>query len=70
MLWNAAATYSPTWWGSTIGTGELNCSVRNGKRWDLAVIAAAICLLKEFLLVFCSDTLSESKILCKIITDV
>ena len=42
VLWNAAATYSPTWWGSTIGTGELNCSVRNGKRWDLAVIAAAI----------------------------
>ena len=42
VLRNAAATYSPTWWGSTIGTGELNGSVRNGKRWDLAVIAAAI----------------------------
>ena len=26
-----AATYSPTWWGSTIGDGELNFSVRNGK---------------------------------------
>jgi len=27
-----AATYSPTLSGSTIGAGELNCSVRNGKR--------------------------------------
>ena len=25
-----AASYSPTWWGSTIGVGELNFSVRNG----------------------------------------
>ena len=25
-----AATYSPTWWGSTIGACELNFSVRNG----------------------------------------
>ncbi len=25
-----AATYSPTWWGSTIGDGGLNFSVRNG----------------------------------------
>ena len=24
----AAATYSPTWWGSTIGASELNFSVR------------------------------------------
>ena len=26
----AAATYSPTWWGSTIGASELNFSVRYG----------------------------------------
>ena len=25
-----AATYSPNWWVSTIGDGELNFSVRNG----------------------------------------
>ncbi len=36
-----AATYSPTWWGSTIGDGELNFSVRNGKRWFLTAITAA-----------------------------
>ena len=30
----AAATYSPTWWGSTIGDCVLNFSVRNGKRCD------------------------------------
>ena len=38
-----AATYSPTWWGSTIGDGELNFSVRNGKRWILTAITASIC---------------------------
>ena len=27
---NAAATYSPTWWGSTIGARGLNFSVRYG----------------------------------------
>ena len=27
---NAAASYSPTWSGSTIGVGELNFSVRYG----------------------------------------
>ena len=37
-----AAAYSPTWWGSTIGDGELNFSVRNGKRWYLTAIATAI----------------------------
>ena len=37
-----AATYSPTWWGSTIGDGELNFSVRNGKRWILTAITATI----------------------------
>ena len=36
-----AATYSPTWWGSTIGDGELNFSVRNGKRWFLTAITTA-----------------------------
>ena len=34
-----AATYSPTFWGSTIGAGRLNFSVRNGKRWNPAAIA-------------------------------
>ncbi len=38
-----AATYSPTWWGSTIGDGELNFSVRNGKRWTLTAITATVC---------------------------
>ena len=38
-----AATYSPTWWGSTIGDGALNFSVRNGKRWILTAITATIC---------------------------
>ena len=38
-----AATYSPTWWGSTIGDGELNFSVRNGKRGILTAITATIC---------------------------
>ena len=42
-----AATYSPTWWGSTIGDGELNFSVRNGKRWFLTAIATAIYYLRE-----------------------
>ena len=35
-----AATYSPNWWVSTIGDGELNFSVRNGKRWILTAITA------------------------------
>ena len=38
-----AATYSPTWWVSTIGDGELNFSVRNGKRWILTAITATVC---------------------------
>ena len=38
-----AATYSHTWWGSTIGDGELNFSVRNGKRWILTAITATVC---------------------------
>ncbi len=40
---SVAATYSPTWWGSTIGDGELNFSVRNGKRWTLTAITATVC---------------------------
>lgn len=32
VYFGLAATYSPTLSGSTIGAGELNCSVRNGKR--------------------------------------
>ena len=43
-----AATYSPNWWVSTIGDGELNFSVRNGKRWFLTAIATAICYLREY----------------------
>ena len=42
-----AATYSPTWWGSTIGDGGLNFSVRNGKRWIPTAITTAICFLRE-----------------------
>ena len=33
-----AATYSPNWCISTIGAGELNFSVRNGKRCDLTAL--------------------------------
>ena len=43
----AAAAYSPTWWGSTIGASELNFSVRYGKRWVLTAITAAVCYLRE-----------------------
>ena len=35
-----AATYSPALHCSTIGAGGLNFSVRNGKRWNPAAIAA------------------------------
>ncbi len=42
-----AATYSPNWWVSTIGAGELNCSVRNGKRWNLTAITTAFILLER-----------------------
>ena len=42
-----AATYSPNWWVSTIGDGEFNFSVRNGKRWDLTAIATAVYRLRE-----------------------
>ena len=48
-----AAAYSPTWWGSTIGDGGLNFSVRNGKRWFPAAIATAICYLREITQHFC-----------------
>ena len=43
----AAATYSPTWWGSTIGASELNFSVRYGKRWILTAITTAVYYLRE-----------------------
>ena len=46
-LRRTAAAYSPTWWGSTIGDGGLNFSVRNGKRWYPAAIATAVCYLRE-----------------------
>ena len=35
-----AATCSPACQGSTIGAGGLNFSVRDGKRWDTAAVAA------------------------------
>ena len=44
-----AAAYSPTWWGSTIGDGELNFSVRDGKRWILTAIATAVYYLREII---------------------
>ena len=44
-----AATYSPTWWGSTIGDGELNFSVRNGKRWILTAITATVCFWEKII---------------------
>ena len=37
-----AAAYSPALHCSTIGDGGLNCSVRNGKRWNPAAIATWI----------------------------
>ena len=46
-LQRTAATYSPNWWVSTIGDGEFNFSVRNGKRWDLTAIATAVYRLRE-----------------------
>ena len=54
----AAAAYSPTWWGSTIGASELNFSVRYGKRWILTAITAAVCYLRE---ISCSEVLAYSK---------
>ena len=47
LVKKVAATYSPTWWGSTIGDGELNFSVRNGKRWILTAITATIYVLRK-----------------------
>ena len=44
-----AATYSPTTKCSTIGVSELNFSVRNGKRWDLAAITTLILICYSFL---------------------
>ena len=43
-----AATYSPTWYRSTIGASELNFSVRDGKRWILAAITALFVQRKNF----------------------
>ena len=54
----AAAAYSPTWWGSTIGASELNFSVRYGKRWFLTAITAAVCYLRE---ISWSEVLAYSK---------
>ena len=54
----AAAAYSPTWWGSTIGASELNFSVRYGKRWVLTAITAAVYYLRE---ISWSEVLAYSK---------
>ena len=54
----AAAAYSPTWWGSTIGASELNFSVRYGKRWFLTAITAAVYYLRE---ISWSEVLAYSK---------
>ena len=54
----AAAAYSPTWWGSTIGASELNFSVRYGKRWFLTAITAAVFYLRE---ISWSEVLAYSK---------
>ena len=54
----AAAAYSPTWWGSTIGASELNFSVRYGKRWVLTAITAAVFYLRE---ISWSEALAYSK---------
>ena len=54
----AAATYSPTWWGSTIGTNAFNFSVRNGKRWVHVVIATMILL--QYRLPCCVSLLSPN----------
>ena len=42
-----AATYSPTWSGSTIGDDGLSFSVRNGKRRFPVAIATAVYNLRE-----------------------
>ena len=42
-----AATYSPSWWASTIGADELNGSVRDGKRWILIALTTAIYYLRD-----------------------
>ena len=42
-----AATYSPSWWASTIGADELNGSVRDGKRWILIALTTEIFYLRD-----------------------
>ena len=55
-----AATYSPNWWVSTIGDGELNFSVRNGKRWILTAIATAVYHLREKISISSFDLLQTA----------
>ena len=43
-----AATYSPSWWASTIGADELNGSVRDGKRWILIALTTALYHLRDY----------------------
>ena len=54
-----AATYSPSWWASTIGADELNGSVRDGKRWILIALTTAIFYLRDYTLGF--DSLPSGK---------
>ena len=48
-LRKTAATYSPTWWGSTIGVSGFNFSVRDGKRWYPTALTTAVYVLKEII---------------------
>ena len=56
-----AATYSPTTKCSTIGVSELNFSVRNGKRWDLAAITTLILSTLFSSSISCPSTLRNEK---------
>ena len=47
-----AATYSPTWYSSTIGANGLNFSVRDGKRWIPVAITTII--YRSFVALLCA----------------
>ena len=47
-LYGLAATYSPTWYSSTIGANGFNFSVRDGKRWSPVAIATLLVLKKPY----------------------
>ena len=58
-LWRLAATYSPTWYSSTIGANGLNFSVRDGKRWIPVAITTIILSLNACALGFFGCVLSQ-----------